>query len=622
MSVAVRARPARPGTTVLRLVRSADAVAVGLLGLLFIALVALTWRRWGNPEIDAGAELTTADLVAHGAVPYEDVRYFYGPLGLYELAGAFRVFGTSFTVAFAFGLAQAAAIFGVFYVLARQWLRPAAAGLATAVLLAIGFSGTAFNFVLPHTNSATTGLLFLLLELLAMARGRAWLAGVAVGFVGLTRPEFAVVAAGAAAAYVVGVWRTDGRRAAGTSALALAVPGLAIPGVVLGSFAFAVGAGRLLTENLWPVDFIRKAGFRSQSSWMPFTLESFVGLVGRGVVYGALLGGVVISVQRWRTEGDRSRRARLDAALPAVAALLGLLLLDAGLRVTDAFSGQRSAIEQETEHLILGMSWLPFLALCVACWLAVRLLRGDQAPLSGSWPADLALAAAAAALGLRAYNSFTAEGSYAPYYAAPLVLLLGILHERVGLRWPAARTAALACLGAVAAGLALYALVGLYADDSTAVHTPRGTFLTDAGAALAIQQTVDRVVTATDSDDAVLAAPSDGGLYFMTGRRPALPELMLLPGLVDSPADEAAAIEQLKRQGVGLAIVGSRDFSAYGFETFGRDFDANLVGWLRKAAVKRVIVGDLASPAAGTYPSHGFELLALRAEIAARLTQP
>lgn len=622
MSVAVRARPARPGTTVLRLVRSADGVAVGLLGILFIALVALTWRRWGSPEIDAGAELTTADLVAHGAVPYEDVRYFYGPLGLYELAGAFRIFGSSLNVAFAFGLAQAAAILGVFYVLARQWLRPAAAGLATAVLLAIGFSGTAFNFVLPHTNSATMGLLFLLLELLAMARGRAWLAGVAVGLVGLTRPEFAVVAAGAAAAYVVGVWRTDGRRAAGKSALALSVPGLAIPGVVLGSFAFAVGAGRLFTENLWPVDFIRKAGFRSQSSWMPFTLESFVGLVGRGVVYGALLGGVVISVQRWRTEGDRSRLVRLHSALPAVAALLGLLLLDAGLRVTGALSGQRSAIEQETTHLVLGMSWLPFLALCVACWVAVRLLRGGQPLLSRSWPADLALAAAAAALGLRAYNAFTTEGSYAPYYAAPLVLLLGILHERVGLRWPAARTAALACLGAVAAGLALYSLVGLYADNSTAVHTPRGTFMTEPAAAQAIQQTVDRVIASTDSDDALLAAPSDGGVYFMTGRRPALPELMLLPGLVDSPADEAAAIQQLERQRVGLAVVGSRDFSPYGFQTFGRDFDTNLGRWLRDSAVKRVVVGDPAFPAAGTYPSRGFELLALRPDVADRLTQP
>ena len=622
MSVAVRAKPARAGTPVLRLVRSADAVAVTLLGLVFIAMIALTWRRWGNPEIDAGAELTTADLVAHGAVPYEDVRYFYGPLGLYELAAAFRVFGTSFTVAFAFGLAQAAAILGVFYVLARQWLRPAAAGLATAVLLAIGFSGTAFNFVLPHTNSATMGLLFLLLELLAMARGRAWLAGIAFGFVGLTRPEFAVVAAGVAAAYVVGTWRDEGRRAAGKSALALAVPGLAIPGVVLGGFALAVGAGRLFTENLWPVDFIRKAGLRSQSSWMPFTFESFVGLVGRGVVYGALLAGVVAGAQRWRAGLDRRPLARLDAVAPALAALVGLLLLDAGLRVTGAVSGQRSAIEQESRHLILGMSWLPFLALAVACWVVVRLLRRGRAPLSGSWPADLALAAAAAALGLRAYNAFTAEGSYAPYYAAPLVLLLGVLHERVGLRWPAARTATLACLAAVAAGLALYALVGLYADDSTAVRTPRGTFLTDAGAAQAIQQTVDRVDAATDSGEAVLAAPSDGGLYFMTGRKPALPELMLLPGLVDSRADEAAAIERLERQNVGLAIVASRDFSAYGFRTFGRDFDTTLVRWLRNAAVRRVIVGDLGSPAAGTYPSQGFELLALRPDVAARLTQP
>ena len=139
--------------------------------------------------------------------------------------------------------------------------------------------------------------------------------------------------------------------------------------------------------------------------------------------------------------------------------------------------------------------------------------------------------------------------------------------------------------------------------------------MTEAGAAQAIQQTVNRVIASTDSDDAVLAAPSDGGVYFMTGRRPALPELMLLPGLVDSPADEAAAIQQLERQRVGLAVVGSRDFSPYGFQTFGRDFDTNLGRWLRDSAVKRVVVGDPAFPAAGTYPSRGFELLALRPDV-------
>ncbi|HVR05197.1 MAG TPA: hypothetical protein VMS02_04090, partial [Solirubrobacteraceae bacterium] len=67
------------------------------LAVCFAALTALTWRRWGMPEIDAGAELTTAALVKHGALAYRDVRYYYGPLGLYSLALAFKVFGTSFT---------------------------------------------------------------------------------------------------------------------------------------------------------------------------------------------------------------------------------------------------------------------------------------------------------------------------------------------------------------------------------------------------------------------------------------------------------------------------------------------------------------------------------------------
>jgi 4-amino-4-deoxy-L-arabinose transferase-like glycosyltransferase len=172
---------------------------IAALGLCFAALTALTWRKWGVPEIDAGAELTTADLIRHGAVAYQDVRYYYGPLGLYSLALSFKLFGTSFTTAYAFGLAQAAAILAAFYALARHWLVPLSAGLATAVLLAIGFSGTSFNFVLPHTDSATFESLCLLLMLLrahpraARAGGRGRRAG------RLTRPEFLAVAAGGVA---------------------------------------------------------------------------------------------------------------------------------------------------------------------------------------------------------------------------------------------------------------------------------------------------------------------------------------------------------------------------------------------------------------------------------------
>src|SRR6202008_3041201 len=92
---------------------------------------AITWGKWGVPEIDAGAELTTADRLIRGDLPYADVRYYDGPLGIYGLAGAFKLLGASFTTAWIFGLAQAAAILGAFYALARQWGRPLAAALGT-----------------------------------------------------------------------------------------------------------------------------------------------------------------------------------------------------------------------------------------------------------------------------------------------------------------------------------------------------------------------------------------------------------------------------------------------------------------------------------------------------------
>jgi hypothetical protein len=584
-----------------------DRTVVAALGVCFAALAALTWRKWGVPEIDAGAELTTADLIKHGAIAYRDVRYYYGPLGLYSLALTFKLFGTSFTTAFAFGLAQAAAIFAAFYALARHWLAPLSAGLATAVLLAIGFSGTAFNFVLPHTNSATFGVLCLLLMLLALAHERPLLAGAAAGLVALTRPEFLAVAAGAAVAYVFASWRVAGRGAAWRAAWRLALPGILIPAVVLGWFAAQAGTSRLVSENLWPVKFLH-AGVKTEQNWTPLDVASLFGLLARAAVYGGLLAALVASVVGWRR---RSGAQRLLALWPLALALLVIGLGDLALRASGLFAGQRHAIEQEVHHLTLGMSWLPALGLAVAAIAAVRLIRGQDSPLGRTWPADLALIVAAAGLGLRAYNAFTTEGSYAPYYAAPLVLLLGILHQEVADRWPQARVAALGALGLVAAGLAAYALGGLYIHDTTAVRTPRGTFVTTAAAAPALAAAVREIDADTRPDAAILAAPADGGLYFMADRRPALYELTLLPGLLATPAEERAAIERLRRERVTLAVVGARDFSTWGTPTFGVNYDPLLGAYLRRSALAGETVGTLASPVGGTYPSKGFTIYRL-----------
>jgi hypothetical protein len=592
------------------------------LALCFAALTALTWRKWGVPEIDAGAELTTADLLKHGAVLYQDVRYYYGPLGLYSLALSFKLFGTSFTTAFAFGLVQAAAIVAVFYALARQWLAPLSAGLASAVLLAIGFSGTAFNFVLPHTNSGTIGLLCLLAMLLALARERLVPAGVAAGLVCLTRPEFAAVAAGGLVAFTIARWRFEGRAAAlaetgipaagrclpaSVAAARMALPALVIPAVVYGWFAMRVGMHDLIAENLWPTKFVQ-VGAKTEQSWMPFTASSVLGLAARAAIYLGLLGALVASVELWRR---RRGAARLLACWPLLAALGAVALVDGALRATGLLAGQREAIEQESRHLMLGMSWLPALGLALAAVAAVRLVRRDSSPLGRTWPADLALIVVAAGLGLRAYNAFTTYGSYAPYFAAPLVLLLGILHTRIAERRPQARLAALGALGLVAAGLAAYALGGQYSHYTTAVHTPRGTFVTSAEAAPALQAAVRQIDTHTTPNQRVLAAPVDGGLYFMSNRRPPLRELSLLPGLIATPAEERAAIARLRSEHVTLAAVGAREFVSWGTPIFGVDYDPLLGAYLRGTASSTTVVGTLADPVGGTNPSKGFTVYRL-----------
>jgi hypothetical protein len=581
-----------------------DLVALAALALGLVLLTVLTWKKWGNPALDAGAELTTAEGVADGAVPYRDIRYFYGPLGLYSLAGSFELFGTSLATAFAFGLALTAAIVGSFYALARQWLRPTVAAVCAAMVMAIGFSGTAFNFILPHSNSATVGLLCLILALLALCRRRPWLAGLAIGAAGLTRPEFLGVAALAAVVWLVAGLRQRPRRAVLADGLRIGLPALAIPVLVLGAFAAAAGLDRLLWENLWPRDFIRVAGFRSQEDWAPLTAASGFSTLARLLVYAGLLGALTAAVLIWRR---RNGASRLLAALPPLLVLMALGLLDVAARSLGSFDGGREAVEQEVTHLTLGMSWLPALAMVAGLATAAALWRRRGPPLGRSWPDDAALVAVALLLGLRAYDAFNGEGSYAPYYAAPLVLIAGILHQRIGERWPQARAAVTAALAVAAFGLVLYPLLGLYSDNNTEVRTARGSFVANDASAPALQRTLDLIDARTESGEPILALPSDGGIYFMADRPPATYEVMFLPGLLDSRADERRTIRRLESENVRLTALSSRDFSGFGFRSFGTDYDPLLGDWIRQSRpVARF--GDVDEPVSGSYPSAAFTI--------------
>jgi hypothetical protein len=67
----------------------------------------------------------------------------------------------------------------------------------------------------------------------------------------------------------------------------------------------------------------------------------------------------------------------------------------------------------------------------------------------------------------------------------------------------------------------------------------------------------------------------------------------------------------LRRAHVTLAVIGARDFSAWGTPTFGVNYDPLLGAYLRSSTVTKSVVGTLANPIAGTYPSKGFTILRL-----------
>jgi len=615
MNVAVRtpqaeaAGSAAESSWARRLAANADARALAGLTLLFALLAALSWRKWGVPGVDAGHELTVAATIAEGGTPYSDIRYFYGPVGVYSLAGAFAIFGTGFGTAFAFGLGIAAAIIGVFYALARQFLSALPAFLASVIVAAIGFSGTAFNFVLPHTNSATFGILFVLAMLLALRRDRLILAGLAAGVLCLTRPEFAAIGALTGGAYLVGLALEQDWRAALRALPRLALPALAVAVPVLALLAADAGSANLFTENLWPVDFLRVGGFSSQQAWTPFDLESVVSTLARAGVYCLAVGSLLaaaVTVSREQKTGER-----IKALWPIPAALATLLLAFGAWKVLGIWADARSSVQYETTHLLIGMSWLPALGFAACALLALRLLRRGKAPITGSWAFDLALVGAAAALGARAYDAFTAEASYAPYYAAPLVLLLAILHDRAAQRWPQARRASYAALAAVAVGLIAYAQVALYPDNDATVHTPRGSFVTTAAAAPGLQGAIDFIDSHTSPDEPILAVPSDAGLHFMTGRPAALYNVMFLPGLLDTRADEVEAIDQLEAAGVRYAVVSGRVFNGYGFRHFGGDYNQLLAARIEREGPPVASFGDGAR-VGGTNPATSFSVYALQ----------
>jgi hypothetical protein len=98
---------------------------IALIAVSFVAGLAVSWERWGNPLVDCGREMNQPLRLARGEVLYSDVRHIYGPLSPYVNALLFKLFDPSIGVLYADGIVSAALVIALTYWVSRQVMDPA-----------------------------------------------------------------------------------------------------------------------------------------------------------------------------------------------------------------------------------------------------------------------------------------------------------------------------------------------------------------------------------------------------------------------------------------------------------------------------------------------------------------
>jgi hypothetical protein len=548
--------------TRLREAVASDVVVLTGLSVLVVLLTLLTWHTWGDLNRDTGYDLEAGFRVAHGGVPYRDFTYFYGPLAPALSGLAVLVGGDSFGSLAALGLLITAAILACTYALARCYLAPLAAGIATGITAAVAFIPNNYSYVLPHTGAATLGTLFLLGLLLCLSRASAgadrWLvaAGLCVGLTTLTKPE---VAGGAAAALAAWLLVRRQRR----DALLAVAPAVAVPIAVYAPFVALAGFHRLVFENLYPVDFMRNAGSHLLRARMPLNAHGLAQLAGHTIVY-ALGAAAIVAC------GAAYLRPRLRLPVAVGVAIFALVLVAGSIADPDKL--------REAFYYFYG--WIPVGAVVAVAATIVRARRRS------GWTAATQLElAGAVALAVCAFTSFNFvfngwRAQPAVYYAPLAAILLVRLHL-VEL----ARTRAAYALGLAWVVFLLAAGTGLTLKDargeSATVRGPGGALRATPADARLYDQAL-REIAANAGSGHVLLAPLLTALYGLSDRHSPLDQLSLIPGTLAAPRSEQRAIDELERSDTRLVITDRRTWPGYGHTSFGQSFDRRLAEVIRR----------------------------------------
>jgi hypothetical protein len=188
------------------------------MGIAFVFLAWLGWRKWPDPLIDFGQQLYVPWRLSRGAVLYHDVSYVYGCLSVCYHAALFKIFGVSLNVLLASNflilIFLLLLIYRLFLKSADMWTA-ATIGLALTVLACGQFLDVGnYNYICPYSHEEFHGIVLAVVMIAGLTRwlesGRKWplaLAGGCLGLIFMTKPEVFV---GAVAPFIVAVilqWR-------------------------------------------------------------------------------------------------------------------------------------------------------------------------------------------------------------------------------------------------------------------------------------------------------------------------------------------------------------------------------------------------------------------------------
>lgn len=136
-----------------------------LLGGAFLAMLHLTWMRWGSFYVDTFRDQWVYHNILSGKVVYRDFCYRYGFFPPYLGALFYRFFGETLYSSLIFGLAFTIASIVLIYRIARFFLSRFITALLVLnfiVVFAFGGSSKIFNFIIPYSSSMTISMLFTL----------------------------------------------------------------------------------------------------------------------------------------------------------------------------------------------------------------------------------------------------------------------------------------------------------------------------------------------------------------------------------------------------------------------------------------------------------------------------